>query len=189
MVPRWFRRSSGRSRPCPCPGPTIISSARAARRASGVPHRRRRVAVDRAEVALPVGEQVPHVEVLGHADERVVDRRVAVRMEVAHHLADDLGALAIAAIRREPHRLHAVEHAAVRRLQSVPDVRQRTSHDHAHGVIHVRALHLVFDVDGDAVRRRRRGHRCLGGSVWACDYTSSCGVERVVLDELARGST
>ncbi len=112
-----------------------------------VPHRRGRVAVDRSEIALPVHQRVAHVEVLRHADERVVDGGVAVGMEVAHHLADDLRALAIAARRRQPHRLHAVQHAAMRGLQAVAGVGQRSSNDYAHGVIHVRTLHLVFDVD------------------------------------------
>ena len=119
-----------------------------------VSHRRGRVAVDRAEVSLPVGEHVAHVEVLRQADQGVVNRRVAVGMEVAHHLADDLCALAVAACRRQPHALHAVEHAAMGRLQTVADIRERASNDYAHRVIHVRTLHLVFDVDGDAVRRR-----------------------------------
>ena len=131
----------------------------------GVAHRRRRVAVDGAEVALAVGEHIAHVEVLRHADERVVDRGVAVGMVVAHHLADDLRALAVAACGRQPHGLHAVEHAAVRRLQAVPDVRQRAPDDYAHRVIHVRALHLVFDVDGNAIlwRRAHRSVRCRSG--------------------------
>ena len=41
----------------------------------GVAHRRGRIAVDRAEVALAVDEQVAHRERLGHAHDRVVDRR------------------------------------------------------------------------------------------------------------------
>ena len=64
----------------------------------GVAHRRRRVAVDRAEVPLAVDQGIAHVEVLRQADERVVDRRVAVGMVVAHHLADDLRALAVGAV-------------------------------------------------------------------------------------------
>ena len=115
----------------------------------GVAHRRRRIAVDRAEVPLAVDQGIAHVEVLRQADERVVDRRVAVRVVVAHDLADDLRALAVGAVRRQPHRPHAVEHAAVRRLQAVAHVGQRAPDDYAHRVIHVRALHLVFDVDGD----------------------------------------
>src|SRR5438132_3661695 len=74
-------------------------------------------------------------------------------MEIAHHLTDDLGALAVAARRRQPHRLHAVQDAAMRGLEPVADVGQRSSNDYAHGVIHVRTLHFVFDVDRKAVRR------------------------------------
>ena len=36
----------------------------------------------------------------------------------------------------------------MRRLEAIADVRERAPDDHAHRVIHVRALHLVFDVDG-----------------------------------------
>ena len=71
-----------------------------------------------------------------------------MRVEITHDLADDLRALAISPRRREPHRLHAVENTAVGWLETVSGVWQRSSDDHAHGVIHVRTLHLVFDIDG-----------------------------------------
>jgi len=125
-----------------------------------VSHCRRRVAVDGSEVPLAFDQGVAHVEFLREADQRVVDRRVAVRVIVAHHLADDLRALAIGPVRREPHRAHAVEDAAVRRLQPVAHVWQRPSDDYAHRVIHVRALHFVFDVDWKA----REG--CVGHENW-----------------------
>ena len=67
----------------------------------GVAVRGRRIAVDRAEVALPVDERVAHREVLREADHRVVDAGVAVRVVVGEHVADDLGALAVRARRRE----------------------------------------------------------------------------------------
>src|SRR3712207_8486064 len=47
----------------------------------------------RSEVALPVDQRLGHREVLRQADERVVDRRVAVRVVLAHHVADDARAL------------------------------------------------------------------------------------------------
>ena len=62
----------------------------------GVAHGGRRVAVDGAEVALAVDERVAQREVLRQADERVVERHVAVRVVLAHDLADDGGALAVA---------------------------------------------------------------------------------------------
>ncbi len=63
----------------------------------GVAHRRRRVAVDRSEVALAIDERVAHREVLRQPDECVVQRAVAVRVVLAHHLADDGGALPVRA--------------------------------------------------------------------------------------------
>src|SRR5207247_4947968 len=83
-----------------------------------------------------------------HPDECVVNGGVAVGMEVTHHLADDLRALAVAARRRQAHRLHPVNHTAMRGLEAVAGVGERSSNDYAHGVIHVRPLHFVFDVDG-----------------------------------------
>ena len=47
-----------------------------------VPIRCRGIAVDRTEVAVPVDERVAHRPRLGEPDERVVERGVAVRVEV-----------------------------------------------------------------------------------------------------------
>jgi len=108
---------------------------------------RRRVAVDRAEVALPVDQRVAHGEVLRHAHQRLVGRRVAVRVVLAQHLPDDARALHVGAVPDVVRLVHRVQHPAVHRLQAVPDVRQRTPHDHAHRVIEVRAPHLLLEAD------------------------------------------
>ena len=63
----------------------------------GVAHGRRVIAVDVAEIALPVDQRIADGEILREAHQRVVDRLVAVRMEIAHHLADDLGGFLVAA--------------------------------------------------------------------------------------------
>ena len=110
----------------------------------------RTVAVDRTEVALAIHQGLAHVEVLRQAHQRVVGRGVAVWMVVADDLADDLGALAVGAVARQTHLPHGEEHAPVRGLQPVTYVGKRAPDDHAHRVIQVRALHLVFDVDGNA---------------------------------------
>ena len=67
------RRRWAGSRRCPsrCPPSSTAPSARQAR--LGVAHGRGRVAVDGAEVALAVHQRRAHVQVLGHAHERVVD--------------------------------------------------------------------------------------------------------------------
>ncbi len=116
-----------------------------------VAHRGRRVPVDRAEVALAVDERVAHREVLGEPDERVVQRDVAVRVVLAHHLADDGRALAVGARRAEPHLAHRVQDPAVDGLEAVTDVRQGAGDDDAHRVVEVRDPHLVLEPDGPDV--------------------------------------
>ena len=59
----------------------------------GVAHGGGVIAVDVAEIALPVDQRIADREILGEAHQRVVDRLVAMRMEIAHHVADDLGRL------------------------------------------------------------------------------------------------
>ena len=121
----------------------------------GVPHRRGRVAVDGAEVALPVDERVAQREVLRHAHDRVVDRGVAVRVEFADDLADRLRGLAVLLVRRVAGLVHRVEHAPVHRLEAVAHVGQRAPDDDAHRVVQVGLAHLVFDVDRDQLLRER----------------------------------
>ena len=113
----------------------------------GVAHGGRGVAVHRAEVALAVHQQVAHRERLRHAHDGVVHRGVAVRMELADDVADDARGLLVGLVPLVAELAHRVQHAAVDGLQAVADVRQRASHDHAHRVIEVRLLHLVFEVD------------------------------------------
>ena len=129
----------------------------------GVAHRGGRVVVDRAEVALAVDERVAQRELLRHADERVVDRRVAVRVVLTHHLADDEGALAVRPVRLQREVVHRVQHPPVHGLEPVADVGQRPADDHAHRVIEVRAAHLLrqlalFDPPGQGVEAALR-HR------------------------------
>ena len=119
----------------------------------GVARGRRRIAVDRAEVALPVDERGAHREVLRHAHERIVDREVPVRMEFAHRLADRARGLVVGPVGREIELVHRVEDAAVDGLETVPDVGQRAAHDHAHRVVEIAALHFVEDGDGLDVGR------------------------------------
>ncbi len=104
---------------------------------------------------MAVDERVAQAEILRHAHERVVDRDVAVRMVFLEHLADGAGALAMRLVRVEAQLRHGIEDATVDGFEAVADVGQGARHDHAHGVIEVRAAHLVFDVDGQQAIRRR----------------------------------
>ena len=124
------------------------SSAMSRHARFGVPVSRRRIAVDRAEVALPVNQRVAQRKRLRHAHHRVVHRGVAVRMILAEHLADHLGALHVLAVVQQAHVVHRVQNAAVHRLQAVAHVGQRAADDDRHRIVEIRTPHLVFNVDG-----------------------------------------
>ena len=116
--------------------------------------------VERAEVAVAVDERHAQRERLREAHERVVDRRVAVRVELSHHLADDARALDVPAIGTKAHVGHLVQDAALDGLQPVAGIGQRARVDDRVRVLEERPLHLGRDVDVfDALvfgRRRSR---------------------------------
>src|SRR6267154_2559782 len=78
-------------------GENVFADFRQAR--FGVPHGRRWVAVDGAEISLAVNQRIAHVEILREADERGVDNRFTVRVIIAGSVAADFRAFAVAAVR------------------------------------------------------------------------------------------
>ena len=122
-----------------------VGHARKAR--FGIAHAGRWIGVHAAEVALAVDQRKAHRPILGHTRQRVVDRGIAVRVVVTHHVADDLGALAVGAASDEAAFLAGEKNAAMNRLQAVAHVRKCAAHDHAHRVIEIAGLHLIDYVD------------------------------------------
>ena len=147
----------------------------------GVTHGGGRVAVDGAEVALAIDEDVAEAEGLGETDEGVVDGRVAVRVEVAHHVADHLRRLGVLLVELKAHLLHAVEDAAMHGLESVAGVGQGAADDDRHGVVEVGAAHLLLDVDGQKLQGSG-----TGGRTWAVS-ASAAGGRVVGVGVLRRG--
>ena len=113
----------------------------------GVAHRRRRVAVDRAEVALAVHQHVAHGERLRHAHQRAVDGGIAVRVVLADDVADDARRLLVGLVVVVAQLVHGVQQPPVHGLESIAHVGQRAADDHAHRVVEIRLAHLVFDRD------------------------------------------
>ena len=74
----------------------------------GVTLRRGRIAVDRAEIALPIDERRAHREVLRHAHQSVVDRKLAVRMILTDHVAHGARRLVVGAVGCEVELAHRV---------------------------------------------------------------------------------
>ena len=133
----------------------LVGHAREA--AFGVAHRRGGVAVERAEVAGAVDQRHAQRKRLRHADQRLVDGGVAVRVVVAHHVADDLGALAVLDVGGQVLLPHRVEDAALHRLQAVAHVGQRPRRDDREGVIEIARLRRFVQRDrAGAVARTRR---------------------------------
>ena len=127
--------------------------------ALGVAHGRRAVVgAPAAEAAVPVDQRVAERELLDHAGQRLVDRRVAVRVVRPHDLAHDLGALAVGPVGTLPVVEHGVEDPAVHRLEPVAHVGQGAGDDDGHGVLEERALHLLLDLN----RLDRTADRLLG---------------------------
>ena len=87
------------------------------------------IAIDIAEIALPVDQRIARGKILGEAHQRVVDRLIAVRVEITHHIADDFRRFLERRAGIEPQQPHAVEDAPVHRLEPVARVGQRAVHD------------------------------------------------------------
>ena len=113
----------------------------------GVPHGRGGISIHGSEITLAVDQHDTHGKRLRHAYQGIVDRRFAVRMVLTDGVADDTGRLLVGLIPVVPQFAHGVEHAAVDGFQAITHVRQRPTHDYAHGVIQVRLAHLLLDVD------------------------------------------
>src|SRR6267154_1830859 len=98
-------------------GENVFADFRQAR--FGVPHGRRWVAVDGAEISLAVNQRIAHVEILREADERGVDNRFTVRVIIAGSVAADFRALAVAPIGGQAKVVHGHQDAPLHRLQAV----------------------------------------------------------------------
>ncbi len=121
---------------------------------------RGRVAVNGAEIALPVDQRQAQRPVLCHTRQRIIDRGIAMRVIFTHDIAGDAGAFDVFLVPVHAHFGHAVEDTAVHRLQAVTNIRQRAADDHAHRVIEIGTLHFLHDGDGLDARRKTSARRC-----------------------------
>ena len=121
----------------------------------GVSHGRRGQTGDRTEVPLLVDQHVPHVPLLGHADQRRIDHAFAVRMIVTARVAGDLRTLHAGRAGREIQIVHRHQNPPLRRLQPIAHIGQRPADDDAHRVREIAVLELIFDRQIDQPRSNR----------------------------------
>ena len=99
-----------------------------------VPHGGRVIAVDIAEVPLPVHEGIALGEVLGEADQGLVDGGIPMGMILADHVADDAGALLGGRGRIQPQLAHGEEQPPMDGLQAVAHIRQGPARNGRQGI-------------------------------------------------------
>ena len=132
-----------------------------------VAHRRRRVAVNAPEVALPVNQRRAHGKQLRHTHQGIVHRPVPVRMKLAQHLPHNPRALAVLAAGTDAHIVHRIQNAPLHGLEAIAHIGQGAGHNHRHRIGKIRLAHLVLNGPDGVVAsglRRRRGWRRRCGS-------------------------
>ena len=113
----------------------------------GIAHGGGVIAVHRAKVALTVQQRQRHREILCHPHQRVINRAVAVRVILTHHIAHGTGGLAVGFVVRVAGFVHRKQDAPVHRFQPVTQIGDGAADDDRHGVIQIGCAHLVFDGD------------------------------------------
>src|SRR5438132_5499961 len=108
-----------------------------------------RVAGEASEVPLSLDRWVTHREVLREPRDGLVDRHVAVRVVLPHHVADDRRRLAERAVAAKAHLVHRPEDPPLHRLQAVAHIREGARDDDGHRVIEVGLPHLGLELDTD----------------------------------------
>ena len=90
----------------------------------GVAHGRSIIAVDIAEIALPLDQRIARGEILREADHGVIDRLITMRVKAAHHVTDDAGGLLERFLRVQFQQPHRVQDAPMNRLHAVAGIGQ-----------------------------------------------------------------
>jgi hypothetical protein len=113
----------------------------------GVAHGGGIIAIDVAEVALPVDQRIALGKVLGEPHQRVVDRLVAVGMEFADDVADHARAFLECGAGIEPQLAHGVNEPPMHRLEAVARIGQRPVHDGGQRIGEVALLERIAQRD------------------------------------------
>src|ERR1041384_8377971 len=91
----------------------------------GVTHRRRRIAFDRSEIALPIDKRFTHRPWLSHMYKRRINYRLAMGMIITAGISADFRAFAVLPPGKKGKIMHRVENATLRRLKPIARIRKR----------------------------------------------------------------
>ncbi len=115
--------------------------------AFGVTHRGRIIAVDIAEIPLPVDQRITLRKVLCETHQRVIDRELAMRMELADHISDYPRAFLVPGGRVEAELVHRVHDAAMHRLEAIAHIGQGARHDRRQRIGQIALAERIGEVD------------------------------------------
>ena len=122
-----------------------------------------RTIIKGSEITVAVDQRQTHGKRLRKTNHRLINRGIAMRVKLTHHLADHTGRLHVRTIRIEVHLTHLVDDAALHRLQTVSGVGQRAGIDHRIRVFEEGLAHLLVQRCFDDVlfdRTRVKGWFC-----------------------------
>ena len=106
---------------------------------------RRRIAVDRTEVAVSVDKRATDRKILRKTHHCVVNGAVAVGMVFTKHFTDDHSALTIGLVGSQSELAHCVKNASVNRFQTVSYVGDCTGHVDRHRICDKGLFKLAVD--------------------------------------------
>ena len=103
-----------------------------------VTHSRSRVTVHRTEVTLTLYKRITHSPILSHTNHSLVNRAIAVRVELTEHVSHNTGRLTSRLVGIEIQlSTHIIQNTTMYRLQTITHIRQRTRYDNRHRVIDI----------------------------------------------------
>ena len=122
-----------------------------------------RTVIKGSEITVAVYQRQTHGKRLRKTNHRLINRGIAMRVKLTHHLADHTSRLHVRTIRIEVHLTHLVDDAALHRLQTVSGVGQCAGIDHRIRVFEEGLAHLLVQRCFDDVlfdRTRVKGWFC-----------------------------
>ena len=106
-----------------------------------------RTVIQRPEVTVSIHQGNPQIERLSQTHQGLVNRGIAVRVQLTHDLADDALRLHVPLVGTQPHLIHLEHDAALHGLEAVARVGQRSGVDDGDRVLQEGSTHLIGHVD------------------------------------------
>ncbi len=110
-----------------------------------VPHGCRGITIHGTKISLAIHQGIAHGKILGHADNGVIHRRVAVGMILTNDITHHTGGFLIRFIPVVVQLTHGKKHPAMNRFEAIPDIGKGPADDDAHGIFEIGLLHLLLD--------------------------------------------